>query len=141
MGHVFLLFPPATPRKPCGLGKRTKVVPERMVQVFDGTFPSPAFIDDVRRGRWKDAGWPESAYGMSKVGVTMYTRIAARDSVIPNGVINACCPGWVRTAMAGNSATKSPDEGARTPVKLALLDAKESTNGKFWEEEQPTDLI
>lgn len=36
-------------------------------------------------------------------------------------LLNACCPGWVRTDMAGSKAPKSPDEGAVTPVYLALL--------------------
>ncbi len=47
-------------------------------------------------------------------------------------LLNACCPGWVRTDMAGQNAPKSPDEGAVTPVYLALLPpgAKEP-HGKF----------
>lgn len=36
-------------------------------------------------------------------------------------LINACCPGWVRTEIAAPGAPKSPDEGAITPVYLALL--------------------
>lgn len=46
--------------------------------------------------------------------------------------MNACCPGWVRTDMAGPKATKSPDEGAITPVYLALLPpGATEPHGKF----------
>ena len=47
-------------------------------------------------------------------------------------LINSCCPGHVRTDMAGPNAPLSPDEGAETPVLLALLPAG-SPNGGFWE--------
>ena len=46
-------------------------------------------------------------------------------------LINCCCPGWVRTDMAGPNAALSPDEGAVTPVHLALLPPG-SPNGEFW---------
>ena len=46
--------------------------------------------------------------------------------------MNACCPGWVRTDMAGPKAPKSPEEGAVTPVFLALLPAGATDpHGKF----------
>jgi len=43
--------------------------------------------------------------------------------------------------MAGDRAPKTPDQGAITPVKLALLDSHEKTTGKLWENERVTDLI
>ncbi|VFV41761.1 carbonyl reductase [Lynx pardinus] len=47
-------------------------------------------------------------------------------------LLNACCPGWVRTDMAGPRATKSPEEGAETPVYLALLPSDaEGPHGEF----------
>lgn len=47
-------------------------------------------------------------------------------------LLNACCPGWVRTDMAGDKAPKSPDEGAITPVYLALLPpGATEPHGKF----------
>ena len=37
--------------------------------------------------------------------------------------------------MAGDRASLSPDEGAETPVSLALL-APGSPSGKFWKEKK-----
>uniref|UniRef100_A0A671LUK5 Carbonyl reductase 1 n=1 Tax=Sinocyclocheilus anshuiensis TaxID=1608454 RepID=A0A671LUK5_9TELE len=50
-------------------------------------------------------------------------------------LLNACCPGWVRTDMAGPNATKSPEEGAETPVCLAMLPegAKEPHGQLVWD--------
>ena len=45
-------------------------------------------------------------------------------------VINAVCPGWVRTQMGGNQATRSIKKGAETPVWLAT-EASEKINGKL----------
>ncbi|KAM3934653.1 carbonyl reductase [NADPH] 1-like [Leptodactylus fuscus] len=83
------------------------------------------FVEDAKNGDHQEKGWANTAYGMSKIGVTVLSKIQARqlkESRKGEGIIlNACCPGWVRTDMAGPNATKSPDEGAVTPVYLALL--------------------
>jgi len=94
------------------------------------------FVDEAKRGEHKQGGWPETAYGVSKTGLTTLSMILARrlskerpqDQIL----LNACCPGWVRTDMAGPKAPKSPDEGAVTPVYLALLPAAAAQpHGKF----------
>lgn len=94
------------------------------------------FVEDTKKGVHAEEGWPNSAYGVTKIGVTVLSRILARklneqrrgDKIL----LNACCPGWVRTDMTGPQATKSPEEGAETPVYLALLppDA-EGPHGQF----------
>ncbi|XP_061601496.1 carbonyl reductase [NADPH] 1 [Cololabis saira] len=94
------------------------------------------FVDEAKRGEHKQGGWPETAYGMSKTGLTTLSMILARrlSKERPNDgiLLNACCPGWVRTDMAGSKAPKSPDEGAITPVFLALLPpGAAGPHGKF----------
>lgn len=84
------------------------------------------FVKHAQTGAHQAAGYPDSAYGMSKVGMTALTRVWARklkaDGSAKRGiVINACCPGWVRTDLGGHNASKSTDEGAITPLYLALL--------------------
>jgi NAD(P)-dependent dehydrogenase (short-subunit alcohol dehydrogenase family) len=46
------------------------------------------------------AGFPPTAYGMSKIGLTTYTRILAQQ--LRDGVtVNCGCPGWCHTDMTG----------------------------------------
>ncbi|NXY62113.1 CBR1 reductase, partial [Callaeas wilsoni] len=94
------------------------------------------FVEDAKKGIHEKEGWPNTAYGVSKIGVTVLSRIQARvlneqrkgDHIL----LNACCPGWVRTDMAGPKAPKSPDEGAETPMYLALLPSNaDAPHGQF----------
>ncbi|XP_023652347.2 carbonyl reductase [NADPH] 1 [Paramormyrops kingsleyae] len=99
------------------------------------------FVREAQANVHTKNGWPETAYGASKIGVTVLSRIHARqlrrDRPTDGILLNACCPGWVRTDMAGPNATKSPDEGAITPVYLALLPAgAEEPQGQFVSEKQ-----
>lgn len=75
------------------------------------------------------------AYGVAKAALNALTRALVRD--LPAGVkINACCPGWVNTRMGGAEAPLTPEEGADTPVWLALLPDDGPTGG-FFRERQP----
>lgn len=83
------------------------------------------FVEDAKNEVHEREGWPNSAYGVSKLGVTVLSRILARrldekrkaDRIL----LNACCPGWVKTDMAGDFGSRTAEEGAETPVYLALL--------------------
>lgn len=83
------------------------------------------FVTDVRNGNHQQLGWPQTAYGVSKIGMSLMTAIQQReldaDGSKPDIVINACCPGYVATDMTSLKGTKTIDEGADTPVYLALL--------------------
>lgn len=81
--------------------------------------------------------WPPAAYSVSKAGVIGMTKVLARDNANAGSktLINVCCPGYVRTDMTKGGGVKSVDEGAMTPVLLALGDIKGS-NGEFWQDER-----
>ena len=95
------------------------------------------FVRDVAEGVHTAKGWPTSAYRVSKIGLNALTRILARalHSDGRNILVNAGSPGWVRTAMGGAGAPRSVEEGARTPVRLALL-PEGGPSGEFFEDEQ-----
>ncbi|XP_078513016.1 carbonyl reductase [NADPH] 1-like [Lissotriton helveticus] len=99
------------------------------------------FVEDTKNEKHSQEGWPNTAYGVSKIGVTVLSMIQARKLTKERGadgiLLNACCPGWVKTDMAGDKAPKTPDQGAETPVYLALLpiDA-EGPHGQFVSEKK-----
>lgn len=78
-----------------------------------------------------------AAYRTSKTALNMLTRLLALElQDQPDILINAAAPGWVRTELGGADATRSPEEGARTPVWLATLPAG-GPSGGFFRDQQP----
>lgn len=73
------------------------------------------------------------AYGVAKASLNALTRALARD-LPPFVKVNACDPGWVDTRMgrsAGSNPPLTPEEGADTPLWLALLPEDGPTGGFF----------
>ena len=58
-------------------------------------------------------------YAVSKAAMNAYTRILAKK--FPNFKVNCVCPGFVKTDINYNIGWMSVEEGAKGPVKLALL--------------------
>ena len=71
------------------------------------------------------------AYSISKTALNMLTQQLA--VALPGVVVNSMCHGWCRTAMGGEEAPLTPEEGADTLVWLAL-EAPDSLRGKFVKE-------
>lgn len=68
------------------------------------------------------ATWANApAYGVSKAALNMLTLQLAKELHGTGVIVNACCPGWVRTRMGGDDAERSVEEGADTPIWLATL--------------------
>lgn len=89
------------------------------------------FVADVGAGRCSEAGWPRSAYRVSKAGLNAFTRIVARELGDSPIRVNAVCPGWVQTDMGGRGATRAVGEGAASIVWAVDLDAGGPTGGFF----------
>jgi len=94
----------------------------------------------VNADNQKEQGWPSAAYAVSKAGVTGMTKVVAEEAKGRGEkvLINSCCPGYVNTDMSKGNGTKTVDQGAQTPVLLALGDIG-GKSGLFWQEERPTD--
>lgn len=94
------------------------------------------FVDAAKNNCHEKDGWPSSAYGISKTGVTLMSMIQQvdldKDKTKKDIIVNACCPGYVDTDMSSHKGTKTIDEGADTPLYLALLPANSTDpRGKF----------
>ena len=72
-------------------------------------------------------GWAP-AYCVSKTALNgVNSQLAA---ALPEFAINVVCPGWVRTEMGGDNATRSIGEGAAGIIWLAT-EAPQDLSGKF----------
>ncbi|KAI5360865.1 putative short-chain dehydrogenase/reductase SDR, NAD(P)-binding domain superfamily [Septoria linicola] len=95
------------------------------------------FQQAVDDGREKEAGFPSAAYAVSKAGEIAFTKVIAMEESQRGRdvLLNACCPGYVKTDMTKGGGRKTVDEGAQTPVLLALHDIGGKT-GDFWQHEE-----
>jgi NAD(P)-dependent dehydrogenase (short-subunit alcohol dehydrogenase family) len=89
-----------------------------------------AFVAEVERGEHAHEGVALS-YRVSKCGLNVLTRLLARALAARGVVVNAVCPGWVRTDMGGAGATRGIPEGAAGIVWAATLPPGGPTGGFF----------
>jgi NAD(P)-dependent dehydrogenase (short-subunit alcohol dehydrogenase family) len=82
-------------------------------------------------GAFAGAGAGTPAYSVSKAALNMLTVKLAAELAGSGVLVNAACPGWVRTAMGSPAAPRSPEEGADTPCWLATLPADGPSGGFF----------
>ncbi|MEM1292666.1 MAG: SDR family NAD(P)-dependent oxidoreductase [Cyanobacteria bacterium P01_H01_bin.162] len=74
------------------------------------------------------------SYCLSKLALNGATIMLAQALQPHSIVVNAIDPGWVKTDMGGNSAPRSPEQGADTAIWLATAAPRET--GKLWRDRQ-----
>jgi len=109
--------------------------PLRMVQALVPQMKSGGYGRVVNvssgQGQLADMGVGTPAYRVSKTALNALTRTLAADLKGSGILVNALCPGWVRSDMGGPSAPRSLEQGADTAVWLATLPANGPTGGFF----------
>ncbi|MEM9260830.1 MAG: SDR family oxidoreductase [Bacteroidota bacterium] len=72
-------------------------------------------------GALQGMGGGTPAYGISKAALNALTIKLGAELKGSGILVNAVCPGWVRTDMGGMGASRSPEKGAETIIWLAML--------------------
>lgn len=81
------------------------------------------YIQDAKDDRHKSEGWGDSAYVVSKVGLTALSIIQQKmfDSEPDRNVsVNSVHPGYVNTDMTEHKGPLTPEDGAKAALFLAL---------------------
>jgi carbonyl reductase 1 len=82
------------------------------------------FVKAAKLGNHEAEGWPNSAYSVSKAGVSALSFIQQRAfDADPREdlVVNAVHPGYVDTDMSNHKGPLTIEQGAEAPLYLALL--------------------
>ncbi len=129
---------------------------EHLTEDFVDSFANH-YLKDVANGSQKEGGWPNwsdwfnlpfgrpvETYSVSKVAVIAYVSalhniLVAQPGSGKNIKVFSCCPGYVATDLNNNTGHKTVEEGADTPVWLALHSPEEGS-GKFWAERKVVDF-
>ncbi len=82
-------------------------------------------------GQLSSMGGYAPAYAVSKAALNAFTRVLAATCGGDGILVNAVCPGWVRTDMGGPSAPRSLEQGADSIVWLSTLPDDGPTGGFF----------
>jgi NAD(P)-dependent dehydrogenase (short-subunit alcohol dehydrogenase family) len=88
------------------------------------------------QGQLSEMGVGTPAYRVSKTALNALTGTTAAELHGSGILVNAMCPGWVRTDMGGSGAPRSVEQGADTAVWLATLPDNGPSGGYFRDRKQ-----
>jgi NAD(P)-dependent dehydrogenase (short-subunit alcohol dehydrogenase family) len=91
-------------------------------------------LRDERERRHREAGWPSSAYRVSKAGLNALVRVLSPSLAARRIRVNAVCPGWVRTDMGGAAASRSVERGA---ASILWATSASGPTGGFFRDGKP----
>jgi len=105
--------------------------PDLTTQQLDGYLNE--FVHAVEAGTHASQGWPNTCYGVSKLGLIAYSRILARD--YPHLYVNTVDPGYCATDQNNHRGTRPAARGAVTPFLLATT-PNPYTGVHFYDEQE-----
>ncbi|XAR52275.1 (+)-neomenthol dehydrogenase, partial [Bertholletia excelsa] len=97
------------------------------------------FLKDLKEDKLEANGWQKMlpAYSISKATLNAYTRILAIK--FPNMRINCVHPGYVKTDLTCHTGTLTVEEGAKCPVRMALL-SEGGPSGCYFDQTEVADF-
>ncbi|ERN20251.1 hypothetical protein AMTRI_Chr06g200990 [Amborella trichopoda] len=97
------------------------------------------FLDQVKLGTWRDAGWPKiwTDYSVSKLALNSYSVVLASRIKDRGVTVNCFCPGFTKTTMTQGEGKYTAEEVARLAVRIALIPGPELPTGKFFVGRKP----
>jgi NAD(P)-dependent dehydrogenase (short-subunit alcohol dehydrogenase family) len=102
----------------------------REVEAIHGRDELDRFAETLAT-RARRGGGGALAYAASKAALNAVARLLAAELGPRRVLVNAVCPGWVRTEMGGAGAPRSVEEGAAGIVWAATLPPDGPTGGFF----------
>jgi len=96
------------------------------------------FVKCVQTQTHAGKGYPNTCYGMSKLGIIAMTKIFAKK--YPELQIHSVDPGYCATDQNNSQGSVAPERGALTPFLLSTLDDEQIqiSGGHFFEEREIT---
>mmetsp|Transcript_63980 Transcript_63980/g.72384 ORF Transcript_63980/g.72384 Transcript_63980/m.72384 type:complete len:369 (+) Transcript_63980:3-1109(+) len=104
------------------------------------------FVNDAKCGTHREKGWPNTGYGVSKVGIIAMSQILARQYKYNNNnncspiMVNSVDPGYCATDQNNHQGYIPAEQGAETPYLLATIVQGESKQelltGRHWYQQQ-----
>ena len=82
-------------------------------------------------GQLSEMGGGSPAYRISKTALNAVTKVMSVDYKADGVLVNAVCPGWVKTDMGGAGATRTLEQGIDTIVWAATLPDGAPTGSLF----------
>lgn len=102
------------------------------------------FVESAKAGNHFEKGWPNSTYGLSKVGVSALSRIQQRqfDKEGNDKVVNHVHPGYVDTDMTSHKGPLTIEEGAKSTLYAVMLPPNTDVKGHYiWEDCRSLDWV
>ncbi|CAG5124074.1 unnamed protein product [Candidula unifasciata] len=103
------------------------------------------FVQLAQENKHREHGFPDDAYGFSKIGMTVMSILQQRQldrQGLDDVVVNGCSPGYVATDMTHWKGHLSVEEGVITPLYCALLPANiTSPRGTIIRQKQEVDWV